>query len=183
MCQGLGLGQGMNGHLECFVCVQIQRKPAVWEEEVQAPEVEKIVSADFLGEGLQSSRIQDWVQQNNLYVEMHPQACWSVHRTMLALLGSTLMGQQWGIHIPQAGSKLLMKRVVPLLMALFRAGQHFPPHLVTSLTGGSFADSSDWNAVHKRHDGSFWSCKAHWFRALPHQSSLQRQPQTRIPVA
>ena len=24
-----------------------------------------------------------------------------------------------------------------------------------STAGGNFADSSDWNAVHKRHDGSF----------------------------
>ena len=47
--------------LECFVCVEVEGKPAVWEEEMQAPKIEKIIAANLLGKGFHGSRVEDRV--------------------------------------------------------------------------------------------------------------------------
>ena len=55
-----------SSHLEGLVGVEIQREARVWEEKVQAPKVEQVVSADLLGKGLDGAWVGHWVQQHHL---------------------------------------------------------------------------------------------------------------------
>jgi hypothetical protein len=59
-------------HLEGLVSVEVEGEAGVWEEEVQAPEIEQVVAADLLGKGLDGTRVGHRVQQAHLQHTPHP---------------------------------------------------------------------------------------------------------------
>lgn len=56
-------------HLECFVCIEVQRHSGVREEEVQSSKVEQIIAAHLPGKCFHGPWILNWVQKHNLHAK------------------------------------------------------------------------------------------------------------------
>lgn len=59
-------GSMPSSYLESLVCVKVEREAGVWEEEMQAAEVEQVIAAHLLRKRLDCARVTDRIQKAHL---------------------------------------------------------------------------------------------------------------------